>query len=244
MKNNQGLVGLHASFTVNKNTLKKATEIVEKYNSGIHIHVAEDKYDQENCQKYYNTNVVERLNNYGLLNNPKTILAHAIHINNAEREIIKNSSAYIVQNPESNLNNNVGFFRAENLGNNIMFGTDGMHSDMLRSSKSAFYSGIKYEKQSYEDIYKRFRNSHNYLNDNNFMGDGENNLIILDYQPRTIFNKDNFLGHFIFGWDSSQIQHVISNGKLIVKDKKMTTVSEDDIYKFSREQSEILWGKL
>ena len=49
LQNNQGLVGLHASFTVGEETLKKAVDVADKYNSGIHIHVAEDKYDQEYC---------------------------------------------------------------------------------------------------------------------------------------------------------------------------------------------------
>jgi len=49
LKENQGLVGLHASFTVGDSTLKKAAELMEKANSGIHIHVAEDLYDQKFC---------------------------------------------------------------------------------------------------------------------------------------------------------------------------------------------------
>ena len=244
LKKNPGLVGLHASFTVGDETLRKAAEIVAKYQSGIHIHVAEDKLDQELCEKNHNKRVVERLNDYGLLNYPKTILAHAIHVTENERNIIRNSSAYLVQNPESNQNNNVGFFTSKSLGDRIMLGTDGMHSDMLRTAKVALFAGTKYENQSYETIYKRFRNTHNYLNNNNFTGDGDNNLIVLDYKPRTDFNKNNFLGHFIFGINTTDIQHVISNGKLIVKNREITTANEKEIYEFAREQSIKLWEKL
>jgi cytosine/adenosine deaminase-related metal-dependent hydrolase len=34
----------------------------------------------------------------------------------------------------------VGYFNGTGLGENIMLGTDGMHSDMLQSMKAAFFS--------------------------------------------------------------------------------------------------------
>ncbi|MBU1697427.1 MAG: amidohydrolase family protein, partial [Proteobacteria bacterium] len=39
---NQGHVGLHASFTVGNTCLEKAVTLARDYNTGIHIHVAED----------------------------------------------------------------------------------------------------------------------------------------------------------------------------------------------------------
>jgi len=244
LKNNQGLVGLHASFTVSNETLKKAVKLSEKYNSGIHIHVAEDKYDQKHCITNYKTNVIERLNNFGVLNSSKTILGHCLHLSENEKQIIKASKVWVVQNSESNLNNNVGYFDSRGLGNNIMLGTDGMHSDMLRSAKSAFYVGQGFDNIDYSGIYNRFRNAHKYLKLNNFSGDGDNNLVILDYDSPTEFNQNNFLGHFLFGIESKHVQHVIANGKLIVKDKKITTVNEDDILAFSRKESIKLWEKM
>jgi len=244
IKENQGLVGIHASFTVNDATLRKAADVVEKYNSGVHIHVAEDIADQEFCEKDYNKRVVERLEGYGFLNYSKSIIAHAIHINENERKILKNSKAWLVQNAESNQNNKVGNFSSLGLSEKIMLGTDGMHSNMLRSTKAALYSASKNEDTGFDTIYNRFRNVHNYLKQNDFKGDGNNNLVVLDYNPRTDFNQNNFLGHFVFGIESNHIQHVISNGKLIVKDRIVQTIDEQEVHKFSREQSLRLWEKL
>lgn len=244
IKNNQGLMGLHASFTVGDRTLKRAAQIVEKYNSGIHIHVAEDLSDEELCKKDYRKTVVERLNDLGLLNYSKSIIGHAIHINENERKILKNSKSWIVQNSESNQNNKVGTFTSNGLSNKIMLGTDGMHSNMLRSFKAALYATQKSDNAGWDTLYNRFRNVHNYLRENNFKGDGENNLVVLDYNPRTDFNSNNFLGHIIFGIEANNVEHVISNGKLIVKDRIIQTVDEKEILKFSREQSLRLWKKL
>jgi hypothetical protein len=52
------------------------------------------------------------------------------------------------------------------------------------------------------------------------------------------------LGHFIFGLTLNHVQHVISNGKLIVKDKIIQTVDEKEVLQFTKEQSKRLWNKL
>ena len=65
---------------------------------------------------------------------------------------------------------------------------------------------------------------------------------MLNYNPPTEINRDNFYGHFIFGINASHVQHVISNGKAIVLDQKMTTVDEDEIMSQSREQAKRLWN--
>lgn len=244
IKNKQGLVGLHASFTVGNDTLQKAIDLMEKYDSGIHIHMAEDAYDQKHCQEKYNKRVVERMNDYGVLNSAKTILGHCLHIDKNERELIKNSNAWVVQNMESNLNNNVGYFNAEGLGNRILLGTDGMHSDMIRSAQAAFFVGQGFDTIDFVSAYKRFRNVHRYLEQNKFKGDSANNLVVLDYDAPTEMNASNFLGHFIYGLSSKHVKHVISNGKLIVKDTIVQTINEVEIQKYTKEQANRLWTKL
>lgn len=245
LKNNQGLVGLHASFTVGNETMKRTADLVEKFNSGVHIHVAEDLYDQESCIESHKKRVVERLNDYGFLNSSKTILGHSIHVNNNERRLLKNGKAFIVQNPESNLNNNVGFFTRKGLdADKIILGTDGMHSDMIRSAQAAFFAGIQHDTVGLDIIYNQLRNNHNYIKTNDFKGDGANNLVVLEYNNYTDFNENNFLGHFFYSLRSSAIKHVISNGKLIVEDRKITNVNMSEILKFTKEQANILWKKL
>ncbi len=244
LKSNQGLVGLHASFTVNDEIMRRSADIMKKFNSGVHIHVAEDLYDQRHCYDNYGKRVVERLNDFGVLDSSKTILGHCIHIDENERQIIKNSKAFVVQNMESNLNNKVGYFNAKNLGDNIMLGTDGMHSNMLQSAKAAFFVGQGFDTIGYDSAYKRFRKVHDYISLNNFEGDSENNLVILDYDSPTEIDQNNFLGHFIFGINSNHVNDVISNGKIIVKDRKIQNVNESDILEFSKEQSLKLWKKM
>ncbi|MEI6059290.1 MAG: amidohydrolase family protein [Bacteroidota bacterium] len=242
LKKHQGLVGLHASFTVSDDTLKKAVELAGRNNTGIHIHVAEAESDELHCTENYGMRVIERLQKYGALESGKTILGHCLHLSDNEKKLISDSPAWVVQNTESNLNNKVGYFNAEGLGEHIMMGTDGMHSDMLRSAKAAFFVGQNFDTIGYDSVYTRFRNADKYLQSNGFTGHGPNNLVVLDYDNPTPFNTGNFYGHFVFGIESKHVQHVISQGRLVVENKEIRTVDEAEILANARIQAERLWA--
>lgn len=244
LQNRQGLVGLHASFTVSDNSMRQAAELMQKHQSGVHIHVAEDKYDEAHCREQYGISVVERLQKFGMLNSPKTLIVHALHVNENERKLLAQSPAWVVQNTESNLNNNVGFFNSDGLNERIMIGTDGMHGDMLRSAQAAFFAGQPFDKIDFPESYRRFRNTDKYLNSNSFEGYTDNNLVVMDYPSGTPLTSDNFLGHFLFGFRAGHVQHLISQGKIIVKNRKMQTVNEDELLAFSQEQAKKLWKKM
>ncbi len=242
---NQGLVGLHASFTVSTDTLKLAAELMEKTGAGIHMHLAEDLYDQEHSLSNYGKRVAFRLEDHGFIDNPKSILVHCLHLDDAERELLRKSRAWFAQNMESNLKNKVGYFNGSGLAKErIMLGTDGMHGDMLQSAKAAFFAGQKTDTVSPAIIYERFRNVHRYLAANNFRGDGANNLVVLDYDTPTPLTTENFLGHLIFGIRSNHVRHVISKGKLIVRDRVLRSIDEANALEFTKAQAKRLWDKL
>ena len=125
-----------------------------------------------------------------------------------------------------------------------MLGTDGMHSDMIRSAQLAFFAGKNFDTIDFPETWRRFQNAGTYVNSNGFEGNGSNNIVVFDYEPHTELTSDNFLGHFIFSMSSKHVNHVISNGKLIVENKKMLTVNESEIAEESRRLSKILWKKM
>ncbi len=240
----QGLVGLHASFTLGDETLKSAEELTRKHHTGIHIHTAEDYYDQAFTMEHHRLRVVERLEKHGLLASSKSILAHCLHLDETEREIIRKTGVTVVQNCESNLNNRVGNFDAGGLGDQIMLGTDGMHSDMLRSMQAAYFTGLNHETMSPDRAFRRLNQGHRYLNKHGFTGDGPDNLVVLDYDSPTPISPENLYGHLLYGMTSRHIRHVIARGKLIVRDGELLTVQEDDILNEARKLAENLWRKL
>lgn len=241
---NQGLVGLHASFTVSDKLLENAVSLAEKYNTGVHIHAAEDKVDQNITLKKFGKRVIKRLSDSGALDLKGSLLAHCIHIDERERDILSSSNAWIAHNPESNMNNGVGVFNPEKLEERALLGTDGMNSNMIGSARAAYLAGNLFGGNNPADIYFRLRNGHNYLQTNGFSGDGENNLVVLDYTPGTEFNKSNFCSHFIYGMSGNNVDSLISEGNIIMKERTLLTLDETSILKQASELSKTLWKRM
>lgn len=238
------LVGLHASFTVGDGLLLAAVSLAEKYGSGIHVHTSEDNIDQEMTFAKYGCQVIERFKEAGVLDFKKTILVHGLHLDRGERAILKSSPAWLAENMESNLNNRVGVFSAAGLSDRVMLGTDGMHSDMLQSARAAYFGDRDPKQAGMAGIYRRLRRVHDYFSENGFGGDAENNLVVLDYPSPTPVNEENFLGHLFYGLGSRHVDSVIAKGKLIVENKNILTVAEDEILALTRAGAEKLWRKL
>ncbi len=102
----KGMFGLHASFTLSQNTLEKCADAGK--DAGFHVHVAEGIADLRHSLSNYNKRVVERLNDARILGE-KSIAVHCIHINDHEMDILKESNTMVVNNPESNMGNAVGY---------------------------------------------------------------------------------------------------------------------------------------
>lgn len=240
----QGHVGLHASFTVGDSLLTQAVDLARKHATGLHVHVAEDGADQSDALAKYGKRVLERFADAGVLELPKSILGHCIHLSEHERQLLKDSGLWVVQNVESNQNNNVGVTGYAELAERTMLGTDGMHADMLRSAKAAFLVGQTTEGIGFDTIYQRFRNVHRYISAFGGRGDAANNLVILDYDTPTEVTADNFLGHFVYGLDARHVESVIAQGRVIVEAGGVTRVDEAEVLAFAREMGRRLWAKL
>nr|MEE4267438.1 amidohydrolase family protein [Candidatus Krumholzibacteria bacterium] len=240
----QGHLGLHASFTVGDDLLNRSVEMARRFQTGLHIHVAEDLADQAACLRDHGKRVVTRLHEAGGLDLPQTILGHCIHLDDQEKALIRDAGTWVVQNTESNLNNNVGLANYNHITDKVMLGTDGMHCDMLRSAKASFLSGQPVEGTGFDTIYTRFRNVHRYLAECGFQGDGDNNLVILDYDSPTELTSDNFLGHFVYGINSSHVETVIAGGEVIVENRVATRVDEAEILAHARQMGNKLWDKM
>lgn len=239
-----GLVGLHASFTVSDKLLARAVDLAGAFQTGLHVHAAEALSDEQHCLKTYGRRVVERFAKAAGLKSPKTLLAHGVHFNEKERRIFRDSPAWLVENPESNQNNAVGRFSPDGLGPRLLLGTDGMHSDALASARASYLAGQAGAGLSPAGAYARLRRVHDYLSENAFPGDGDDNLVILDYRPPTPVTATNWAAHVLYGLRSSHVASVISRGRLIVHNRRLVGADEDAILNFARKQAQRLWQRL
>jgi cytosine/adenosine deaminase-related metal-dependent hydrolase len=68
-------------------------------------------------------------------------------------------------------------------------------------------------------------------------------LIFVDYKPATPLTVDNLAGHFVFGFNESMITTTIVAGEILMKDRVLLTLDEDEIKAKSRELAPALWAR-
>lgn len=251
-----GMVGLHAAFTVNDDTLVESVAVAEKYNAGMHIHCAEDLADEKDSLKKYNLRVVTRLKKFAALGE-KTLLVHCVHIDEKEMNIIRDSACSVVHNPESNMNNAVGcadVLKMMKKGITVGLGTDGMSSDMLAQMRCAYLL----QRHDKKDPRLAFCEAPAMLLDNNAriaakifgkkLGKLETgapaDIVILDYIPPTPMGLGNFLGHLIFGMTGAAVDTVICDGRVLMSNKKLVGIDEELICEKSRALAAKFWKRI
>lgn len=68
-------------------------------------------------------------------------------------------------------------------------------------------------------------------------------LIIVDYDPPTPLDQNNLDGHVLFGMSGRAVTSTIVNGKVLMQDRRLTSLDEAEICAKSRELSRKLWQR-
>jgi len=244
------MIGMHASFTLTDLSLKKIRDNTNSLDSwGIHIHVSEDKADEEDAIKKGYLSVIDRLDKFDLINE-KGLIIHGIHMMGEDIKIIERNNAKLVHNPSSNANNRVGITQNQSL--NILnsgLGTDGMQGNMLREGKEGMLIRSSHLSGGFDNIdYMKLLFENNPAIASKLFGfkigkilpGYKADLAIFDYQPRTPIEESNIFGHIFFGLNEPP-SDVITRGEFRIKDGKLLGISEKEVKENARFQAEKLW---
>nr|WP_294765052.1 putative aminohydrolase SsnA [uncultured Fusobacterium sp.] len=252
----KGMFGLHASFTLSDETLRKCDEELKGLNAGYHVHVAEGIDDLEQCLEKYGKRVVERLRDMNILGD-KTIAVHCIHVTDDELNILRDTNTMVVHNPESNMGNAVGcqpFLELHRKGITIGLGTDGYTSDMTESMKVAniIHKHVKQNPSvAWGEVPVSMFENNRKIAQKYFSGDlgilragALADVIVVDYDPLTPMNENNINSHILFGFTGKDVVTTIIDGKVIMQDRKLVGINEKEIFKTSREVAKKLWDRM
>jgi len=261
MKGKPGLLsatfGLHASLTLSDETLARAVDMAHHLDVGFHIHVAEAIADVQDCQKKHGMRVVERLAKRGILG-PKTIAAHCVHIDEREMDLLQATGTRVVHNPRSNMNNAVGtadILKMMDKGIAVGLGNDGFSNNMFTEMKTAYL------------LHKHARGDPRVLGADQVLTMAMHNnaqtanlffprplaeltpgayadVIFLDYVPPTPLTAGNLPWHIMFGMDGAQVSTTMVAGKVLMHNRKLTTLDEDEIGARARELAAKMWVRV
>ncbi len=249
--------GLHASLTLSDATLEDCAAAVEELDTGFHIHVAEHEADEYDSLAKSGTRVADRLHRFGILG-PKTIVAHAIHIDAREAALLAETGTWVTHQPRSNMNNGVGAAAVESLlrlGVPVCLGTDGFSSTMWTEWKTAYLLHKVWHRDPRRmngaDV-ARMAAYNNAALANVFFPEAPigklvpgafADLILVDYHPNTPLTPGNLPWHILFGFHESMVTMTMVNGKVLMRDRQLLTLDEAAITARARQLAPEVWGR-
>lgn len=136
-------LGPHATYTVSPGLLADLGALAAEHDAVLHVHAAETAAECELVREVHGLRPVALLEELGLLA-PRTVLAHAVHLDDAELAAVAASGAAVAHCPASNLKLASGVARVPELlerGATVALGTDGPASsndlDLLGAARLA-----------------------------------------------------------------------------------------------------------
>jgi putative selenium metabolism protein SsnA len=245
------MVGAHASFTMSPETLAACVSLANDFDVGIHVHVAEDAADQRDAEARFGRRVVERLADAGALTE-RSLLAHCVHVDDREIDLIRDSRAWVAHNPRSNMSNRVGRAPVARLGERVALGTDGIGGDLFAESQAAYWRGHEDDPSiSPSLVLDRLAAGATFAG----LGFGEPllgriepgapaDLVVLDYDPPTPLSAENLAGHWVFGLSASHVRDVVVDGSVVVRERRLLQGGEGDPGAFSQAAAQDLWERM
>jgi putative selenium metabolism protein SsnA len=251
-----GTFGLHASLTLNDAALRACAD-ARPNGAGFHVHVAEHEADEEDSLRRGGKRVVQRLDEFGMWGD-KTIAAHCVHIDEAERQLLQDSGTWISHQPRSNMNNGVGAMAFDDFmarGMKICIGNDGFSNNMWADWKEAYllHKVVNRDPRRANggDVIRAAVYHNARLAERFFPGQrlGElrvgasADIILVDYHPFTPLTDGNLTWHILFGFESSMVTSTIVAGNVLMKDRHLLTLDEAAIAEEAMALAPAVWDR-
>ena len=242
--------GPHSPYTASEELLIKVRELADEYNMGIHIHVSETQKEIDDVSAEKGLRPFEYLDKIGFLG-PDVVAAHCVWLSDDEIEIIKKHNVKVSHNPCSNMKLASGVAPISKLIENdvcVSIGTDGASSnnnlDLIEELKTASLlqkvSTLDPKVlSSDESIEMATIKGAEALGLDSEIGSVEvgkkADLILIDTNcANMVPDSSSLSSNVIYSANGSNVDTTICNGKILMENKKLTILDEDEIYAKAR----------
>ena len=234
----------HSPYTCSADTLHQAKSIANELNVLFQIHVAETKAEVDQCLTEKKMTPVKYLDELDVLDD-KTLLVHAVWVNDKDIEYIAERRAAVSHNPESNMKLGAGIApvgRMLEAGITVGIGTDGCASNNnldlfqemdMTAKLHKVVSGDPTALDAGTVIQMATIKGAGAIGLNNQIGSLETgkaaDLIILDTRKphlTPMFRPDS---HIVYSAQASDVDTVMIGGQIVAKDRKILTMDTEEI---------------
>ena len=234
----------HAPYTVSDKTLTSILTYAEQLDLPVHMRLHETEAEIKHSLENFGIRPIARLHQLGLLS-PGLIGVNMIHLAEEEIELIGNQGCSVAHCPSSNLKLANGYSPVSALlrqGINVGLGTDGAASnnrlDMfgemrLTALLAKGQSNRADELPAYQALQMATLNGAKALG----LGDRIGSLVkgkmaditAVDFSAPELSPCYDPVSHLVYSAGREHVSHVWVDGKILVKEGKLTTLNEQEI---------------
>ena len=234
----------HAPYTVSDKTLTSVLTYAEQLDLPVHMRLHETEAEIKHSLENFGMRPIARLQRLGLLS-PSLIGVNMIHLTEEEIELTGNQGCNVAHCPSSSLKLANGYSPVSALlrqGVNVGLGTDGAASnnrlDMFEEMRltallAKGQSNRADELPSYQALQMATLNGAKALG----LGDRIGSLVkgkmaditAVDFSAPELSPCYDPVSHLVYSAGREHVSHVWVDGKILVKEGKLTTLNEQEI---------------
>lgn len=238
--------GPHSPYTASEELLIKVRQLADEYNMGIHIHVSETQKEINDVSEEKGLRPFEYLDKIGFLG-PDVVAAHCVWLSDEEIEIIKKNNVKVSHNPCSNMKLASGISPVSKLIENdicVSIGTDGASSnnnlDLIEELKTASLL------QKVSTLDPKVLTSDEAISMATIKGaealgleseigsievGKKADIILIDTNSANMVPDSSTLSsNVVYSANGSNVDTTICNGKILMENKKLTVLDEQEIF--------------
>jgi 5-methylthioadenosine/S-adenosylhomocysteine deaminase len=223
----------------------------------LHIHLSETAVEVEESLKTYGVTPIRRVQEEGLFRH-KVLAAHCVHVTREDIEILAQHDVAVAHNPCSNLKLASGIAPVTKMlekGVTVALGTDGPASnnnlDMFDEMKFAalihkVFNNDATALSAEETLIMATRAGAQAVGLDDKVGTLETgkhaDIILLDLDKPHLHPRHNLKSHMVYSANGSDVDTVIVNGEILMQNRVLLKLDQDEIYEKSTECAKRLTG--
>lgn len=252
-------IGPHSPYTCSAETLQESARLSEQYQAPLHIHVAETRKEQADCENAHGMRVIDYLDSLEILS-PRLVAAHCVWLTKNEITKMAGRGVKVAHCPVSNLKVATGGIapvpEMMDAGVRIGLGTDGASSnnslDMFETMK---YAALLQKHSRWDASLLPAQKVLDFatIDAAEVLGIGSKvgsvekgklaDLILVDlaYPSTTpLHGTSSLISHLVYSLRSMQVSSVVVDGNPLMIERNLTNPSAQEILGEAQHQAEIL----
>ncbi|WP_054024527.1 amidohydrolase [Bacillus sp. FJAT-28004] len=238
------MISPHAPYTCPPAYIERFVQAAHDYDLPLHTHMSETIAEVEQNVRDYGLRPVEHLDRLGFFSRP-ALVAHAVHLNDAEIELLAAKGVAVSHNPVSNLKLASGIARVPDLiraGVTVSLGTDSVASnnnlDLFEEIRFAalLHKGVSGDPTAIpalEALKLGTVNGAKSIWQENNLGSlkvgMKADFIAIDIEQPHFYPKTDMISHLVYSGSGRDVRHVWIDGRQVLKNGECTWLDEEKI---------------